>query len=363
MNRWLLVLAVLVTGMIAPRALAAKEFDLSGSEDKLTIPFTLKTSGKIVLSGKWDGKAKSLEWTMQSPTQWLPVGRGSIVNKSFELSWDFSQKDAEDSPRPWKVILRPKGGDAKGEVDVSGDAMGGPSGEAKSSGSSDAAVQAPPAFALKSGMSAPIFKDEDAMIKASPKEEAPPIPMDEFDQRVYRVFLETPFYKPWLDKIASGKKSPRIEVRPLGLTVTPAIRKIQSRYGDLSLTVRNITLTPAQNVHLMESITGSAETKVEILIRVEVPGWHLLALQLSSYAAYPGEPARLTEIQVDVRSLSRGEIIPASSYPLSGAETMLLVPILLSQPGEYLLSARPIAREPAEILFTLGSVELYRVSS
>lgn len=331
-------------------AVKGREFDLNSREDKETLLFTPKGAGKVLLTGKWEGSAKSLEVALYTPTQWLARWRGVVSKNPFELSWDLSERDLEESDRPWKIVLKARNGEAKGEAEVAGDAIE-PAGEKEEKTEG------------KEKKSVPKSKSEKEDEVARPgKGDVPALPLDDFGLRVRRTFLETPFYKPWVDKITGGKKSARLEIRPLGLTVTPAVRKIQTRYGNLSLTVRNITLTPAQNVNLMESISGSVETRIELLMRVELPGWHLLALQVAPFAAYPGEPPRLTAMEVETRSLSRGEIIPPSSYPIAGAETILLVPVLISQPGEYLFTGRPIAREQAEILFVLGGIELYSLS-
>lgn len=336
--------AVVVLILAAAPASAAREFSLQGRDDKESMMFTPKGPGQVILSGKWEGSAKSLEISLYSPTQFFPHWRGTVTKNPFDLTWDFSEKELEESTRPWKIVMRARGGDAKGEADVKGSAI--ESAEEKDGGKSE----------TKSSM------DKPEELARPVKEEAPPIPLDEFGLRVKRTFLENPFYKPWVDKITSGKKGAKLEVRPLGLTVTPAVRKTNSRYGSLSLTVRNITLTPAQNVSLLESVSGSVETMVEVLMRVELPGWHVLALQLTPFTAYPGESPRMTALQVETRSLSRGEVTPPSSYPVSATDHVLLIPVLLSQPGEYLLTGRPIAREQAEILFVLGSTELYRLS-
>lgn len=343
-----LIFSCLILTLVPASVWADKtEFELNSRDDKKALLFTPTGPGKLVLSGKWEGSAKAIEASLYSPTQWIALNKTVTSKNPFELSWDLSEKDIGESTRSWKVILRVKSGQAKGDAEITGDAV--ESAEDKEG---------------KKGQTAPGKGKSDMDMEATPaKEEAPPIPLDEFGQRARRTFLETPFYKPWVDKMTAGKKNAKVELRPLGLLVTPAVRKIQSRYGQISLTVRNITLTPAQNVNLMESISGSVETKLELLIRVEVPGWHLIAFQLAPFAAYPGEPPRLTAMEVETRSLSRGEIQPATSYPLSGVETILLVPVLFSQPGEYLFTGRPIAREQAEILFVLGGIELYRLSS
>ena len=335
----------------------SQDLSLTNREDKATLTFTPKAAGKVILSGKWEGSAKSLDAALYSPSQWIAHWRGSIVNKSFELSWDFTEKDIEESDRPWKIVLRAKGGDAKGEVDVAGDAV---------EVNSDKGNQ-PPSDKNSAGRPKEKSPDQksskpDDIIHVT-KDDIPAIPLGDFGFRAQRIFAETPFYKPWVDKITAGKKGAKAELRPLGLTVTPGIRKIQTRYGGLSLTVRNITLTPAENVSLTESLSGSVETQIEILIRVEVPGWHLLAVQIAPFSAYPGEPPRMTAMQVETRSLTRGEVIPATSYPMSTTEPILLIPILLSQPGEYLFTGRPLAAVQSEILFTLGGIELFRLSS
>ncbi len=324
----------------------ATEFLLKNREDKVTLEFQPKSAGKVTLTGKWEGAAKSLDVALYGPTQLFAHYRGVVTKNPFDLSWDFSEKEIGESDRPWKVVLKAKGGEAKGTAEIGGEGI----------------AAAKPADKAEMPGSAGADAVEDDLPKPAP-EEAPPIPLDDFGVRVRRAFVETPFYKPWVEKLSAGKKTPKLDLRPLGLTVTPAIRKIQTRYGQLSLTVRRITLTPGQNVNLMESISGSVETTLELLIRVEVPGWHLVALQVSPFTAYPGEPPRLTSMQVDLRSLSRGEILPATSFPLSGADSLLLIPTILSHPGEYLFTARPIAREQAEILFILAGVELYRLSS
>lgn len=327
----------------------AREFDLSNKDDKETLDFLPKNAGKVVLSGKWGGAAKSLDVALYSPNQLFAHWRGAVTKNPFELSWDFSEKDIEESPRAWKIVLRARGGEAKGEVEISGNAV--EAAEEKEDNGSDKKSFSKPSAGKGTEVDRPV------------KDELPPIALDDFGLRVRRAFLEMPFYKPWVDKLMMGKKSSKIEIRPLGLNVTPAVRKTQSRYGALALTVRNITLTPAQNVTLMESISGSVETRIELLMRLELPGWHLLALQLAPFSAYPGESPRLTALQVETRSLSRGEILPPTSYPLSVNESILLVPILISNPGEYLFIGQPIAREPAEILFVLGGIELYRIGS
>ncbi len=336
---------VLLMVALSSNASSASEFVLSNREDKETLMFTPKGSGKVNLTGKWEGSAKSIEVALFSPTQWIAYWRGTVTKNPFDLSWDFSEKELEESARPWKIVLRAKGGEAKGTVEVAGTAI--EPGEGKE-GEKEKKEETK--------------LDKPYELSKPVKDEIPPIPLDDFGLRVRRIFMENPFYKPWVDKITSSKKNAKMEIRPLGLTVTPLVRKMNSRYGGMSLTVRNITLTPAQNVSLMESISGGVETSLELLMRVELPGWHLVALQLTPFTAYPGESPRITALQVETRSLSRGEVTPASAYPVSGTETVLLVPVLLSQPGEYLLTARPVAREPAEILFVLGSIELYRLS-
>ena len=342
-------LTALVFFLIPGRAFADPVgFDLNSRDDKKTLMFSPTAAGKVVLSGKWEGAAKSIEVGLYSPTQWIARWRGATAKNPFELTWDLSEKDLEESDRPWKIVLRTKAGAAKGEAEISGDAVEPVENKSDEKGKKPAGKGKP---------------ESEGDVTQPAKEEVPPLPLDDFGQRVRRTFLETPFYKPWVDKITAAKKNAKVEFRPLGLLVTPAVRKIQSRYGAMSLTVRNITLTPAQNVNLMESISGSVETRMELLVRVELPGWHLLAIQLAPFAAYPGEPPRLTAMEIETRSLSRGELQPPTSYPLAGVETVLLVPILFSNPGEYLVTGRPIAREQAEILFVLGGIELYRLSS
>ncbi|OGH59097.1 MAG: hypothetical protein A3G34_02095 [Candidatus Lindowbacteria bacterium RIFCSPLOWO2_12_FULL_62_27] len=342
--RIFLLAAVLLASPVAP--LEAREFELDSKEDKVTFQFQPKGPGKVVLTGKWEGTAKVLDVGLYMPTAWLAHRRTTVKQNPFEMTWDLNEKELEEGTnRPWKIVLRTTGGSAKGEADVTGDAL-----QTEEERASKTKKDAPRSEA-DPGLSAPV------------REEGPPIALDDFGLRVRRGFLETPYYKPWVDKITSGKKNAKIDIRPLGLTVTPSIRKIQTRYGSLSLTVRNITLTPAQNVSLVESISGGVETRIELLIRVELPGWHLLAVQLSPFTAYTGEPPRLTSMQIETRSLSRGEVIPSTSYPLASGESILLVPIILSQPGEYLVSAQPIAREPSEVLFILGGIELYRLSN
>lgn len=339
------VAGIVLVAFFWPSPSLAREFVLNSREDKETLMFTPKTPGKVNLTGKWEGAAKSLDVAIYSPTQFFPHWRGTITKNPFDLSWDFSEKELEESARPWKIVLKARGGEAKGTAEVAGTAIDPGEGKEGEKGKKEE-----PKTDKQDELSRPV------------RDEVPPVPLDDFGLRVRRIFLENPFYKPWVDKITSGKKNAKVEVRPLGLTVTPLVRKTNSRYGGMSMTVRNITLTPAQNVSLMESISGGVETSLELLMRVELPGWHLVALQLTPFAAYPGESPRLTALQIETRSLSRGEVTPASSYPVSGTETILLAPVLLSQPGEYLLTARPVAREPAEILFVLGSIELYRLS-
>lgn len=350
---------------VLPSCAHSEEIKFNSPDDKKTMMFKPKGPGKVVLSGKWEGSAKSLEVGLFSPTQWMAYWRGNVVNKSFELSWDFKEKDLDEAGnRAWKIVMKARGGDAAGDVEITGSAIdpesADPSANASDGGSKPASS---PSQAGKKGND-----DVGMMPSLSParlggKEEVPAIALDDFGQRVRRAFLETPYYKPWVEKVTSNKKNARLDIRPLGLTVTPSVRKLQTRYGSISLTIRNVTLTPAQNVNLTESVSGSVETKIELLLRVELPGWHLLAIEMSPFEAYPGEPARITAVQVETKSLSRGEVAPPTSYPFSASETFLLIPILLSQPGEYLVTCQPIAREPTEILFILSSIELYRLSS
>lgn len=329
----------------------AGSFSLKMREDKQTLLFTPKSAGKVLLSGKWEGSAKSLDVALYQPNQFFARWRGSISKNPFELSWDFSDKDIEESNgRVWKIVLRAKGGEAEGDADVTGDAVEKVEGdEGKGAGKDKPPDKSKP--------------DKGGDVGPAKKDEEPALPLDDFGMQVRRTFVETPFYKPWVDKITAGKKSVKLQVRPLGLTVTPAVRKIRTRYGGLSLTIRNITLTPAQNVNLQESVSGSVETSIELLMRVEIPGWYLIAMQVEPFAAYPGEPARLTSMQAEIRSLSQGSVEPATSWPFSAESSLMLVPVLFSQPGEYVFSGRPIAREPAEILFVLRGIELYRLSA
>lgn len=341
----------LVLALFVSQALA-ESFSLKSREDRKTLMFSPKGPGKVTLSGKWEGSAKSMDIALYHPSQFLARWRGSVTKNPFEMSWDLAEKDLEESTRPWKVVLRAKGGEAEGEAEMTGSAI--EPGEEKPVEEKPWMDKAAPS----KGKSATLTDVEPAK-----KGEEPALPLDEFGMRVRRTLVETAFYKPWIDKIAAGQKNAKIAVRPLGLTVSPGLRKIRSRYGSLSLTIRNITLTPGQNVNLQEAVSGSAETSLEVVIRVEIPGWYLLAMQVEPYAAYPGEPARMTAMQIETRSLSQGTLEPATSWPFSGTDALLLTPMLFSQPGEYVCSAKPIAREPGEILFVLRGIELYRLSS
>ncbi|MBI4180246.1 hypothetical protein HY522_12565 [bacterium] len=349
MNRILGVCVLVAAWVLCSGPYAGAEpFSLKNREDKQTLVFQPKGPGKVVLTGKWEGSAKSLDVALYDPSQFLSRWRGTASKNPFEYSWDISERDLEESRRPWKIVLRARRGEATGEASVTGSAVD-PAGEKPKS---EETPGAPPGQEVPAGQIAPPKKDE-----------MPSLPLDEFGLRVRRTFLETPYYKPWVEKITVGKKSDKLHVRPLGLTVTPAVRKIRTRYGSLSLTVRNITLTPAQNVNLQESISGGPETSFEIVIRAEIPGWYLMAMQMEPFTAYPGEMPRLTAMEIETRSISRGTLEPATSWPFASSESVLLVPMLFSQPGEYIFSGRPISREPGEILFLFRGIELYQLGS
>lgn len=318
---------------------AALEFDLAGADYKRLINFK-PAQGEMVFKGEWEGEAEAIDIALYSPRQFFAKWRTAVKEKQFSLTWTFQERDI-DPDRPWKLVIRPRGGAASGEVfiknaEVIGELGGGdgPRGAGKSAGGAAAKPEV---------------------------EEVPQLPLDDFGLQVKTLFLSNAYYKPWVEK-AAGKKEPgKLVLRPLGLAVTPSVRKVGGRFGQLSVSIRNITLTPALNVQLKDSISGGAETILELLARIELPGEYLLAARVAPFQAITGEAPRLTSMLAEVRSVTQGPLGEPASHPVHDAEALILVPLQALTPGDYVITLKPVTKVQAEVLFTLGVMELFRL--